>query len=259
MRQILSTLTLLVLAGTVNAADWGDLTMTFKLDGKAPKAKPLVVNKDQQFCGKFGLVDESLVVNKDNNGIANVIVYIYQRPGSKAVPVHPDYDETADAEIVMDNKKCRFEPRVAVLRTSQNLVIKNSDVVGHNTNYATFANNPDNVLIPAGGQLERKLTSEERLPAKVACNIHPWMTGWFVVKSHPYVGVSDKDGKLSIKNMPAGKWTLQVWQEKSGYVKEVTLNGKKTSWKRGRVEVTIKPGKNDLGEVAVPLSLFEKD
>ena len=61
------------------------------------------------------------------------------------------------------------------------------------------------------------------MPVKVACNIHPWMNAWLVVKDHPYMAVSDDNGKLEIKNLPAGEWSFQIWQEKAGYLREVAF------------------------------------
>lgn len=231
-----------------SAQQWGDLKMKFVFDGTPPAAKPISVDKDPQFCGKFGLVDEELIVNKSNGGIANVIVYMYTSTGPKPA-IHPDYSESADAKVILDNAKCRFEPRVAILRTTQTLVLKNSDMVGHNTNYATFSNPPQNILIPEGSQTEQKLAKPERRPAQVACNIHPWMKAWLVVQETPYAGASDKNGELVLKNVPVGKWTFQLWHEAGGYVSDVKLNGEPTAWKRGRPELTIKPGMNDLGEI----------
>ncbi|MCA9121196.1 MAG: methylamine utilization protein [Planctomycetaceae bacterium] len=249
MRNALTLMmsTVLLISGGLSAAEWGDLKVTFVYDGTAPAATPINVNKDPQFCGQFGLVDEQLVVNKENGGIANVIAYLYTRGDKPAV--HPDYAATANAKVELDNTKCRFEPHVVLLQTTQTLVLKNTDAVGHNTNYSTFTNPPQNILIPSGGQVEQTLSQPERLPAKVACNIHPWMTSWLVVQDNPYSGVSNKDGELVIKNLPVGKWTFQFWQEAGGYVANVKQNGKATEWKRGRLEVTIKPGMNDLGKV----------
>lgn len=240
-------------AGLSSAAEWGDLKVKFTYDGTAPKASAVNVTKDAQFCGTFGLVDEELVVNPKNGGIANVIVYIYNT-GSPP-PIHPDYEKTADAEVVLDNMKCRFEPRVAVMRTTQTLILKNSDTVAHNTNYTCFApgNTSDNVLIPAGGKVPKKLPAPERRAIQVACNIHPWMKGWVVVRDHPYAAVSDKNGELLIKNIPVGEWTFQFYQEAVGYVADIKLNDKPTSWKRGRPDLEIKPGVNDLGEIKFKL------
>lgn len=249
MRVTTLLLTLLAcFASNLSAAEWGDLKLKFVYDGSAPTATPINVNKDPQFCGQFSLVDEQVVVNKENGGIANVIAYLYTRSGPKP-EVHPDYAADADAKVVLDNDKCRFEPHVVLLRTSQTLVLKNSDAVGHNTNYSTFSNPPQNILIPSSGSVEQKLTLAERLPAKVACNIHPWMTSWLVVQDTPYAASSNKDGELVIKNLPVGEWTFQFWHETGGYVADVKQNGAATEWKRGRLEVDIKPGMNDLGEI----------
>ncbi|MBP86130.1 MAG: hypothetical protein CMJ64_05340 [Planctomycetaceae bacterium] len=249
-----SVITLVLLAGlttSLPAAEWGDLKVRFTYDGAAPKPKPINVNKDAAFCGDFGLVDEELIVNPQNGGIANVIVYLYNRDSTP--PIHPDYAKSAKDEVILDNVKCRFEPRVAILRTSQTLILKNSDSVGHNTNYTCFSNASDNVLIPAGAQIAKTLTEQESRAAPVACNIHPWMKGWILVRDNPYAAVSNKDGELIIKNIPASKWTFQFYQEAVGYVADIKLNGKPTSWKRGRPELEIKPGKNDLGEIKFKL------
>jgi len=132
-------------ASVASGADWGDLTLTFTIDGKAPAAKAIVANKDPEVCGKQKLVDEALVVG-GNGGIADVFVYL--RPDSGKVPVHPDYEKVAKNEIVMDNKGCRFEPHAAVLWTSQTLVLKNSDPIGHNVKGDVQSNPAFNPIIP---------------------------------------------------------------------------------------------------------------
>jgi len=249
MSRTLLTLPLLAtwLISPASGQEWGDLKLKFVYDGTAPAAAPLNITKDPEFCGKFGLTDETLVVNKEDGGVANVVAYLYVGTGAKP-KFHPDFENTAADKVVLDNLHCRFEPRITVLRTTQTLVIKNSDTVGHNTNYSTFSNPPQNVLIPTGGQTEQKLTQAERIPAQVACNIHPWMRGYLVVQDTPYAAVSDKNGDLVLKNLPAGKLTLQLWHE-TGYVVNAKLNDKPVEWRRGRAEFTIKPGMNDLGVV----------
>ncbi|MDP6555401.1 MAG: hypothetical protein QGG71_12110 [Pirellulaceae bacterium] len=247
---------LLLITSISHAAEWGDLTATFVYDGKAPAPVKARVDKDVAFCGKFNLVDESLVVNQKNGGVANILSYIYVSRSGKKPAVHPDYAKTASSDVTVDNGKCRFEPHVTVLRTSQTLLVTNTDTVGHNTNITTLSNPGQNILVPANGELKLKFPAEERVPVSVACNIHPWMTGWVVMKEHPYVATTDKDGKLSIKNIPVGTWTFQFWHERPGYVTDVTIGGKKASWRRGRVELTIKAGKNDLGDIKLAPSVF---
>ncbi|MDP6446116.1 MAG: hypothetical protein QGG36_13570 [Pirellulaceae bacterium] len=236
-------------------AQWGDLKVKFVYDGTAPKPAAIDVNKDTAFCGKHNLVQESLVINPKNGGVQNVIGYLYLGRGKKAPKPHPDYDKTAQAKIKFDNINCRFEPRVICLRTSQTVQLGNPDPVGHNTKVDTFTNPAINPVIPGGGTLLHKFDTAERLPAGVSCSIHPWMKGWLVIKDHPYMAVSDENGELSIEKLPAGKWTIQFWQEQAGYVSDVSPK----PWKRGRAEVEIKSNAvTDLGVVKINPNAFNK-
>ena len=253
----LSIFCLLVLSAATAQAQWGDLTAKFVYAGKAPAPKALTIDKDPQFCGKHNLKDESLVVNVANGGIMNVVVYLSPAAGDK-VTAHPDYAKTAKDEVHVDNKNCRYDPHIVLMRQTQTLVIGNPDPVGHNSKGDLFANGGFNDLIPAKGSIKKTFAQPEKQMSPLACSIHPWMSGYLLVKDDPYAAVSDADGKLTIKNLPAGKWTFTVWQESAGYLDEVTLAGKATKWMRGKVTVDIKAGVNDLGEVKVPESTINK-
>ncbi|MDA1052017.1 MAG: hypothetical protein O3C40_16245 [Planctomycetota bacterium] len=232
------------------ASGWGDLKVRFVYDGTAPSPAPINVTKDQEFCGKFGLVDESVVVNAENGGIKNVIATLSRGNDKSPIPIHESYLEHVRDQVYLDNNKCRFEPRVTLLWTPQTLLLKNSDSVGHNTKIDTFSNQPINDIVPAGTAVSKEFPQAERRAAPVACSIHPWMKAWLVIQDNPYFAVSDKDGNLEIKNLPAGDWSIQFWQEAAGYVANVKVNGKTTEWKRGVVDVKIENGKAaDLGVV----------
>jgi hypothetical protein len=43
------------------------------------------------------------------------------------------------------------------------------------------------------------------------------MGAWIRVFDHPYFAVTDADGKFEIKNAPAGKCRIVIWQESIGY------------------------------------------
>ena len=238
------------------AEEWGDLTATFVYDGEIPDESPLKVTTDVEFCGKFHLVDERLVVNPENKGIANVFAYLYIGRTDDPPKVHPSYAGSANDEVTVDNNKCRFDPHASVLRSSQTLLMTNNDEVGHNCKVDTIINSPINYTIPAGGKLKHQFPVSERLPSRVSCSIHPWMSGWLLVKDNPYMAVSDKNGKLVIKNLPVGQWTIQFWQEKAGYVSDVVQDGKPTQWRRGRLEIKIDAGENDLGTIKLGEAAF---
>ena len=150
---------LLVTRGSA-LAEWGSLTGQFILDGPVPVPKKILVTKDQQVCGKFDLVEEAIKVNPENNGVEGIVIYIYVGRGKKAPTPHPDYAKTATAQVVMDNQFCRFEPNVALLRTTQTLVVGNKDPIGHNTKIDTIKNRGENPIIPAGGSEQFQFPKE---------------------------------------------------------------------------------------------------
>ena len=70
--------------------------------------------------------------------------------------------------------------------------------------------------LPAGGNKEVKLKADKQ-PIAISCNIHPWMKGYMCVFDHPYFAVTDDDGNFEIKNVPAGKLQMVIWQEDMGF------------------------------------------
>jgi plastocyanin len=236
------------------AEEWGTLKGRFTFGGAVPASSELKADKDVEVCGKHKLLSEEMVVGADK-GVANVVVFVRD----KSVKVHPDLAASKSEKVVLDNKNCRFEPHVAFVQTGQTLVLKNSDTVGHNSNVATIKNPPSNSLIPAGGESTVTFSNDEAIPAQVTCNIHPWMKSWLVVRPNPYAAVSKADGSFEIKNVPAGgELELQLWHEKAGYIGEVTIGGKAEKIAKGRKKVKVAAGDNDLGEMVLNASLFNK-
>ncbi len=249
---LVATACVLALAGRAPAAEWGTLKGRFIYDGKAPAPAKIAANKDPEVCGKHELHDEGLEVAADG-GLANAVIFLR----TEGTDVAPSYADSAKADVELDNKNCRFEPHVATLRTTQTLVLKNSDPIGHNSKVEPLKNPAINPIIPAGEEIKQQFSDEENLPIKVGCNIHPWMGAWIVVRKNPYMAVSDKEGNFEIKDLPVGKeLEFVIWQEKAGYLKEAKIEGVKVDTK-GRFKLKIKPGENNLGDIKVSSKLFK--
>jgi hypothetical protein len=243
-------------------SEWGSLVGTIKYLGEAPKARMINNVRLQQVCGNKNVLDERLVVHAENNGIKNVIVFLRLQKGA-TVPIHPSYDATKNSDVVIDNKGCRFEPHIALLRTTQTLVISNNDPFGHNYKIDTMANQPANVIVPPGKKISFKMGLNERLPTSAGCNIHPWMNSFVLIKDNPYMALTDENGRFEIDYLPVGEWTFQFWHESIGYISELELNGVVTKWARGRVDVEIHGSEEngqfqDMGSIEVPTSAFEE-
>jgi hypothetical protein len=228
--------------------------MRFVYEGDPPAQEKAKVTTDADYCCKKPPMVERLVVNPDDRGIANVVVYLYLGRGVTAPTPHPSYEATAESVVELDNEWCRFDPHIRTVRTSQTLRINNKDAISHNTN-APLATQ-FNEMIPVDGHIDKKITEPERVPVPVSCNIHPWMKGYLVVQDHPYVAVSDANGQVNLQNLPAGEWTFQVWHEEPGYVTRAKLNGSDVQWDLGRFTCAINVGGNDLGEVTLSPNLF---
>ena len=239
---------------SVQAAGWGSIKGKFVVEGDAPKPAAIDASKDA-FCVSAHPVDQAVMVGKDG-ALGDVVVYL-RVPAGKTVEVHPDYEATKNETVTLDNKGCSFHPHIALVRTGQPFVVKNSDQTGHNTNAQLQKNSSFNEVIPAGEERKKTFAKAEPLPMPVSCNIHPFMHGAILIKDDPYMAVSGEDGTFEIKNVPAGKQEFVLWQEVHGYLKDVKYKGGAAN-KQGRVEVTIEDGKTvDLGDIKVPASLLQ--
>lgn len=226
-------------------AQWGDLKVNFKVDGKAPKLDDIGAAGAKGCPPK--VPNEEFVLDKAGN-LKDVVVWLV--PGDSKLEVHPGYAKDAMAKVVVANKGCQFVPHVTLVRAGQTLEITNVDPAGHNSQYNFKANKlSENPLIPPMGKhAVGAIKESERLPSPVTCAIHPFMKALVLIQTHPYMAVSDAVGNVTIKDLPVGKHTFMFWQENVGYV---PANGKLKTL-RGKAEIEIEDGKaTNLGTVLV--------
>ena len=228
---------------------WGTLRGRFVFAGAPPQAKPLVVDKDTEVCsvGGMKLLDRSVLVDASSKGLANVVVFARKTSRVKTA--------AAEAPAVFDQKNCEFLSPVFAARVGQQVDVRNSDPIGHNTN---IAGSSFNQLIPAGQGTAYKPDAETGMPTMVTCNIHPWMKAYAVFRKDGYVAVSSADGSFSIPDLPAGETIeFQVWHERSGGPNgAVGLEKPDLKWTpKGRFEIKLEADEvKDLGTLEIPAS-----
>jgi hypothetical protein len=124
----------------------------------------------------------------------------------------------------MDQNGCRYRPRVLVVQAGQTVEIRNSDATLHHVHtYKGTATLFNLAHIQGTAPYKKKFPTVGDV-VKFKCDVHPWMTGWVVVTDNPYFAVSGDDGSFTIKDVPAGKYTVEVWHEKLGtQTKDVTV------------------------------------
>lgn len=230
---------------------YGTLSGQIFVSGDVPPPAKADVNKDKAICLADGNVifDQSLLVG-ENNELQGAFVMLLLKP-REVVKVHPDLKSAPTDEVVLDNNKCVFVPATLAVRVGQSVKLKNSDAAGHNCNVASF-NNSINVNLPPNSATDVKFEKNDKVPAVVKCDIHPWMVAYMLIRDDPYFAVSDAEGKFSIEKIPAGKWSFQFWHSRCGYMKDLQQDGKGIAGKRGEVEFEIKDGETlDLGKLMI--------
>jgi hypothetical protein len=191
---------------------------------------------------------DELVVDPKTKGVRWAFVWLMDegKDFKKPLPIHPDLNALKKKEVVIDQPCCTFEPHAVGLWQGQTFVGKNSAPFAHNMNiFGGNARNPQlNNALAAGASFKEKRFVADPKVVSVSCNVHPWMKAWLGVFNHPYFAVTDEKGEFEIKNPPAGRYRLVVWQEAAGWV-----TGEKAPDKNGTV-IEIKPDAvTDLGTI----------
>lgn len=141
------------------------------------------------------------VLNQDGKPLksfANTIVYLAD---VESLP--------PDAPAVMDQTEKAFVPRLLPVVRDQELLVLNSDGLQHNV-YSPHEQEPfDLGTFPKGESRSIRLQVFGRHP--LYCNIHKNMVSDIFVVPGVYFSLTDDKGSYRIENVPAGSFTLKVW------------------------------------------------
>jgi hypothetical protein len=101
------------------------------------------------------------------------------------------------------------------LMVNQWLVISNSDPFLHNVHVDTQNDEKAFNRADSPGQSITCLFSKPQIPARVRCDVHPWMFAYVCVVDNPFYAVTDAQGNYSISNVPPGKYVLEAYHRKA--------------------------------------------
>jgi plastocyanin len=150
-----------------------------------------------------------------DGALKNTLVSIDGVPGTYPAPSTP---------VVLDQSACLYVPHVVGVMVGQTLQILNSDPTLHNIHAVPVVNPGFNVGQPVQGLKSTRVFSKPEAPFHVKCDVHGWMSAYIGVFSRPFFGVSNDEGVVELKNLPAGTFQLHAWQETYGVKTEnVTL------------------------------------
>jgi plastocyanin len=220
------------LAGRVAAYEAIDVTNGGKLTGtvKAPGAKSpakIEVTKDPQICGKEK-EPADLRVGPDG-ALADAVIVVKASKGKKLeMPAQPP---------VFDQKGCEFHPHVLVFPAGSTIEVLNSDGILHNVHSESTVNPPVNQAQPKFKPKIMIKVEKPEWPIHVKCDVHGWMSGYWISTDQPYVAVTDAQGKFTIADLPPGDYDVEIWHPTLGKKMEkasITAGGDtNVSWTLG--------------------------
>ncbi|MGD2115027.1 MAG: carboxypeptidase regulatory-like domain-containing protein [Acidobacteriota bacterium] len=206
-------------SNAIEALQQGSATIsgTITYVGQVPSFQPINMDADPVCAEKHDepVYPETLVLG-DGNTVANIFVQV------KDTFAQEDYPAPS-APVVVDQRGCLYHPHVVGVLAGQPLQFWNSDAILHNVHGTPSANREFNLGMPA--TLKEKSvtlnTPEEFVPVK--CDVHPWMSAYVAVMTHPYFDVTTDDGRYEI-TVPPGTYTVEAWHERLGTrTSEVTV------------------------------------
>jgi hypothetical protein len=204
--------------------DRGAIVGRVKLTGPRPPVDTPRVGPDTTCLEIAGAPPpgEDLVVG-DDGAVANAFVYI--KDGLDRGQV---YDRPATG-AALDQRGCRFVPRVVGVQVGQPLEVLNSDPTGHNVHALAVRNAEFNRAQPVQGMRETRVFSSPEVMIRVKCDIHGWMTAYVGVVDHPFFAVTTPDGGFDLPDVPPGQYTVEVWHERLGtQTRRVRVDARRT-------------------------------
>lgn len=220
-----------------------DLTMRLRVAGELPLLPAVANPKD---CRHVDLRSRRELADPATGAVADVVVYVSPPPNQRA-----RWRQSSEArlrEIKVD--KCRIVPRIVTAQGGDTLLVTSQDrAVAHNVNFAFFNNSPQGRLIPLGQAYRLPLERSEPAAVPIECNIHSWERGYLFVLEHSFIGVSDRQGVLTIRGLPEDvPLPLRIFHPHAR-PQRITLAGREVFLDQARFELTLTDTATDVGDV----------
>jgi len=202
------------------------ITGTATFTGKPPALKPLSMDADPACAKKHSKpVPAEMLVLGSGNTMANILVWV-----SKGLPAGKSFPVPKNA-VTLDQRGCVYVPHVMGIMVGQAYRILNSDGILHNIHTLPKVNPSFNRAMPATLKETSTTFPKPENVFQIKCDVHPWMSAYIGVFTHPFFSATGTDGKFTIAGLDPGTYEITAWHERLGtQTASVTVaaNDKKT-------------------------------
>jgi plastocyanin len=113
-------------------------------------------------------------------------------------------------KVVLDQRNLSFSPRVLAVRVGTTVEFPNNDRVFHDVFSFRDGKKFELGLYPVG--MVKRVPFDRLGLSRIFCNIHPGMAAYIIAVDTPYFAVSDRQGRFTIAEIPAGAYTYHAWR-----------------------------------------------
>lgn len=168
------------------------------------------------------------VTDQRGKPVSDAVVTVLPQAGANPGTLPP---RDAPQSKTIDQVALTFVPYIEVFRPGDKVVFRNSDKTRHHVYSFSPVKAFEFMLSP--GESSTPLELEKSGVVAVGCNIHDSMITYLYVSDAPWITRSSADGKAAISALPAGNYTVRVWQPR------------------------LRPGRPDLAQSAVLVTADE--
>ncbi len=164
---------------------------------------------------------EVRVQNTRGGAVRDAVVYAV--PEGRMLPLER---KTA----VMDQKNRMFIPHVLPIQTGTSVRFPNSDDIRHHV-YSFSPAKPFQLPLYKGTPAKPEVFDKAGV-VTLGCNIHDQMSAFIVIVDTPYFEKTAANGRASLRNLDAGRYTLRVWypdMREEPKPQSITLTGNERS------------------------------
>jgi plastocyanin len=180
----------------------GSVTITRKLTSQRMRFRP--------YPGTRQLPPPSGAGQRDDEW-RNIVVYLQSSPALES-----DIASGQTLEIAQEGET--FIPHVLPVIRGSTVEFPNHDPIFHNVFSLSAAKTFDLGRYPQG--TSRSVTFDQAGIVAVFCHLHSNMSAIVLVLDNAFFVIPDEKGRYEIEGVPAGRYTLVAWHERSERVEE---------------------------------------